>query len=78
MNGKFIFLLAVIGFLLQILETETHMRARTSCDLIFPSALVRLQSYEFSTFEPELVGLACSRNGLSVSGILAKPTSFSV
>lgn len=80
MNGKFSFSLAVIGFLLQILETETQMRARarTSCDLIFLSALVRLQSYEFSTFEPELVGLASSRNGLSVSGILAKPTSFSV
>ena len=33
------------------------MRARTRCDLISLSALVRLQSYEVSTFEPELLSV---------------------
>ena len=38
---------------MQILD----MKARTRCDLISLSALVRLQSYEVSTFEPEILGV---------------------
>ena len=38
---------------MQILD----VRARTRCVLISLSALVRLQSYEVSTFEPELLGV---------------------